>query len=245
MKMLAIETSGRHGSVAILEGGASAPTLVGQETLVSGQRTAQALVPTIHDLLAGAGWPPASVELVAVAVGPGSFTGLRIGVTTAKTFAYAVEAEVVAVDTLAVLAWQVPLAGGRLWTVIDAQRQELFAAQFASDATGGWRMVGQTSIVPQDEWLEQLEAGDVVTGPALRRLAGRLPAEVATAPEELWQPTAAAVGESGWRAYGAGQRDDLWKLVPIYYRPSAAEEKAAKGEGERRKGEGGTGKAGL
>jgi tRNA threonylcarbamoyladenosine biosynthesis protein TsaB len=230
MRVLAIETSGRHGSAAILEGGRDAARLVGQTTLGTSQRTAQALAPAINDLLVSAGWPAASIELVAVAVGPGSFTGLRIGVTTAKTFAYAVGAKVVAVSTLAVLASQVPPTGGPLWAVVDAQRQELFAAKFGCAASGRWEMVGQTSIVPQDRWFDQLAAGDQVTGPALRRLGDRLPSEVAAAPEEFWQPTAAAVGQLGWRAYGDGQRDDLLKLVPIYYRPSAAEEKAAKAD---------------
>ncbi len=232
MKMLAIETSGRHGSVAILDGRPDALRLVGETALAAGQRTAQALVPAIDDLLRAAGWLPASIGLVAVAVGPGSFTGLRIGVTTAKAFAYAVEAEVVAVDTLAVLGGQVPPRGGRLWAAIDAQRQELFVAEFEGDAAGGWRLVDRTSIVPQDAWLGRLAAGDLVTGPALGRLAGRLPAEVVAVPEDLWTPTAAAVGELAWQAYGDGRRDDLWKLVPIYYRPSAAEEKRSRVEGQ-------------
>jgi tRNA threonylcarbamoyladenosine biosynthesis protein TsaB len=228
MRILAIETSGRHGSVAILEAGPDDARLVGQATLSTGQRTAQSLAPAIKDMLDEAGWPAASIELVAVAIGPGSFTGLRIGVTTAKTFAYAVGANVVAVNTLAALALQVPPTGGALWAVIDAQRQELFAAKFTCDQTGPWEMLDQTSIVPQEQWLRQLASGDQVTGPALRRLGGLLPSGVAATPEDLWEPTAAAVGQLGWRAYQAGQSDDLWKIVPLYYRPSAAEEKESR-----------------
>jgi len=228
MRTLAIESSGRHGSVAILEGGQDAGRLVGQIMLGAGGRTAQMLAPAIRDLLASADWPASSIELVAVTVGPGSFTGLRIGVTTAKTFAYAVGAQVVAVNTLAVLAWQVPPAAGPLWAILDAQRQELFVARFASDPPGPGQMVGPTSIVPQDEWLGQLAAGERVTGPTLRRLRERLPTGVVAVPDQFWQPTAAAVGRLGWRAYDEGQRDDLWKLAPVYYRPSAAEEKESR-----------------
>jgi hypothetical protein len=56
-------------------------------------------------------------------------------------------------------------------------------------------------------------------------MAGRLPAEGLALPAELWQPTAATVGQVAWRAYQAGQRHDVWKLLPNYFRPSAAEEK--------------------
>ena len=108
--------------------------LVGQIVLGGDQRTAQALAPAIAAIAAAADWSPRSVDLVAVAVGPGSFTGLRIGVTTAKTFAYAVGAEVIGVNTLVALAAQAPPSAAPLWTILDAQRQELFAAKFVRDA---------------------------------------------------------------------------------------------------------------
>jgi tRNA threonylcarbamoyladenosine biosynthesis protein TsaB len=174
-------------------------------------------------------WPAPSIGLVSVAVGPGSFTGLRIGVTTAKTFAYAVGAELVAVNTLAVLAAQVPAVDAPLWTVIDAQRQDVFAAKFAgneNDAAGRAPLV-LPGVISQTEWLACLNDGDQVTGPALERLEKELPNGVVAAPRELWTPMAATVGHVGWRAYQQGQRDDLWQLVPLYYRLSAAEEKAA------------------
>jgi hypothetical protein len=70
-----------------------------------------------------------------------------------------------------------------------------------------------------------LQPGDRVTGPALGRLRPRLPPGVVAATEACWQPTAETVGQFAWRMFQRGWRDDLWKLAPLYYRPSAAEEK--------------------
>lgn len=224
-RIIAIETSGRHGSVATLWGNINSADLIAQTVLSNAERTAQSLAPALQKLLADTGWEPRSVELVAVAVGPGSFTGLRIGVTTAKTFAYAVTAEVMGINTLEALAIQAPPSAEPLWTILDAQRQELFAARFIASQDGNLKTDRETAIIAEDRWLSELQAGDRVTGTALSRLAGRLPAGVAVTSEALWQPMAEAVGRVAWRAYQSGQRDDLWKLAPHYYRASAAEEK--------------------
>jgi tRNA threonylcarbamoyladenosine biosynthesis protein TsaB len=228
MNIIAIETSGRYGSVAALDGEASEARLVRQTVLGGDQRTAQALAPAIRDLLKNVGWSPKTIELVAVTVGPGSFTGLRIGVTTAKTLAYATEAQVIGVNTLVALAAQAPPSSGPLWTILDAQRQELFAARFFPVDGNQPSTPCETVIVSQDAWLANLQPGDRVIGPALQRLAQRLPSGVIVIPEEHWQLMAAAVGQVAWKEHQAGQRDDIWKLAPHYYRPSYAEEKAAK-----------------
>ena len=224
-RILAIESSGRHASVATLWGDAGGTRLVGQTLLIGDERTAQVLAPTIQQLLAEADWSPKSVELVAVTVGPGSFTGLRIGVTTAKAFAYAVGADVVGVNTLDALALQATPSASPLWTILDAQRQELFAARFAVNDQFDVRTEVETQIVPQDEWLANLRPGDRAIGPALKRVASRLPPGVDVLPEQSWQPLAVSVGQVAWKNYRAGHRDDVWKLSPNYYRPSAAEEK--------------------
>src|SRR3972149_6836639 len=106
------------------------------------QRTAQILAPGVRDLLDAHDWAPASIQLIAVAIGPGSFTGLRIGVTMAKTFAYAVGAQVIGVNTLAVLAEQARHLSGPLWTVMGDQRQALYAAKFVDGGGGGTRLGG-------------------------------------------------------------------------------------------------------
>jgi tRNA threonylcarbamoyladenosine biosynthesis protein TsaB len=224
-RIMAIETSHRYGSLAALIGDDGEPQLLRQVALPEDQRTAQVLAPALRELLADVSWSPRSIELVGVAVGPGSFTGLRLGVTTAKTLAYAVGANVLGVNTLAVLAAQAPHDPAPLWTIIDAQRRELFAAKFVNLGRSGVPIDCDASILAQDAWLAQLKPGDRVIGPVLNRLAPRLPAGVVALPEDQCQPTAAAVGRVAWQAWRSGRRDDLWKLAPNYYRPSYAEEK--------------------
>jgi tRNA threonylcarbamoyladenosine biosynthesis protein TsaB len=227
MRIIALETSGRHGSLAALTGSDDDAAVLRHVTLAGDQRIAQTLAPMLRDLLTDVGWSPLAIELVAVAIGPGSFTGLRIGVTTAKTLAYATGAGIIGVNTLTVLASQVPHSRAPLWAIMDAQRQELFAARFDPANVDQRRVDPKTQIIKQEIWLAQLQSGDQATGPGLRRLATHLPAGVSAVPQEYWQPTAAAVGKLAWQRFHIGQRDDAWKLAPCYYRPSAAEEKAA------------------
>jgi len=234
MRILAIESSGRDGSLAALEaadaGQASdgAARVVSEVAITGPERTAQMLAPRLREMLEAIGWEAKSIQLVCVAVGPGSFTGLRIGVTTAKTFAYAVGADVVGVDTLAVIASQAPKAEPPVWVVMDAQRGELFAAKFFEG-----RMEAAPRILTQQEWKRLLASGDHVGGPGLKRLSVELPDGVSILDKSSWQPMAAAVGQLGWREYSAGRKDDLWTMVPLYYRLSAAEEKRDKENGRQ------------
>ncbi len=224
MIILAIETSATPGSVAV----ADAQRIVAAAELPRAERTARSLVPTIADVLRAAGLQPRDVKLVAVTQGPGSFTGLRLGVTTAKTLAYALGADLLGLNTLDVIAFQVPAdqqpSGTRLHVVLDAQRQQLFAGCYVP-ATGTWTASGETHVVDDARWLESLRPGDLAAGPALKRLAGQVPDAVRLASEECWQPSAASAARLAWLHYQRGRRDDPFRLLPHYFRPSAAEEK--------------------
>jgi tRNA threonylcarbamoyladenosine biosynthesis protein TsaB len=222
-RILAIETVGFTGSIALAEG----EQLIAQQVLPTDRRMAQTLAPAIAELLKGHGWNAREVELVAVAIGPGSFTGLRCGVTTAKVLAYAAKADVVGVDSLQTIAEGAPADCQELTTVLDAQRRQLFAASFRRDEHGHMQRATDTQIVDIERWLAALQPGQVVAGPVLEKLAQRLPAGVQTLPPELWAPRAASVATLAWRRYQAGQRDSMWQLVPNYGRASAAEEKRA------------------
>lgn len=227
LRILALETSGLSASVAVLDAG----KVLAELKLNPQRRSAQLLAPGIRDLLGQVGWESREVNVVAVARGPGSFTGLRIGVVTAKTFAYAIGAELVAVNTLEVIADQARLEAPtpRLAVAMDAQRGEVFAASFMrSGGEGfGWQQ-NAAQVVDEGAWLASLVPGTAVSGPALVKLGERIPPHAILTPEDCWFPTAAGVGRLAARKHAAGQRDDLWKLAPLYLRASAAEEKRAK-----------------
>ena len=227
MKILAIETSGLLGSVALLEESGGGLRLLEERPTPVEQRTARSLLPTLQQLLAAHRWRPADVQLVAVTTGPGSFTGLRIGVVAAKTFAYAVGAELVGVHTLAALAEPIEPGPSRLWTILDAQRQEFFVASFDANQRIAQDSTPTTEILPIEKWLGQLVAGDQVAGPPLAKIESRLPQGVISASPDQWHPSAAAVGRLAHAQYQRGERTDPLELVPNYYRKSAAEEKAA------------------
>src|SRR5712671_1633891 len=102
---LAIETSGPLGSVAVIEAG----QVLGEETLELGRQHGQSLIPTIGRVLADSGKKARDCQLVAVSVGPGSYTGLRVGVVCAKTLAYVANCRLAAVDTLQSIACNSPV----------------------------------------------------------------------------------------------------------------------------------------
>lgn len=223
MRLLALETSGTGGSVAALDG----QSVLAQVTLEAEQRSGRMLHPATQQLLAQVGWQPRQVDVVAVTVGPGSFTGLRIGVTTAKTFCYATGARLVAINTLDCLAAQVDQPAEHIATVIDAYRNQLFACRYRGAQPGVPTREGEPAIVDVDAWLAGLKPGDVMCGAVLAKLRPRLPAGVIVAPESAWEPRAAMVGQLAMLRAEQDLFDDPWKVEPDYLRPSAAEEKRA------------------
>jgi hypothetical protein len=114
-----------------------------------------------------------------------------------------------------------------LWTVLDAQRQELFTASFASSESLADQPSPPTQILGVDDWLARLQPGDAVAGPPLARLRELLTPGVLIADPSECQPTAAAVGTLGVQLFERGLQINPLELVPHYYRKSAAEEKAA------------------
>jgi tRNA threonylcarbamoyladenosine biosynthesis protein TsaB len=220
MRILALETADKTGTVAALSDG----NLLAELELDRTQRSAQSLAPGIDALLKQVGWTPPDVQLVAVSVGPGSFTGLRIGVTTAKLFAYSVGAGVLGVDTLDAIA-AAPADCPTLWAVLDAQRGEVVAQAFGLAVAGRRQAIGPQRLLAVDAWLAELTPGVAVSGPVLARLLDRIPSGVEVLDRCYWNPRAAAIGQLASRYYAEGRRDDLLKLVPHYSRRSAAEEK--------------------
>ena len=228
-KILAIETSGQSGSVALCAAG----QIVAQRQLDPQARSARVLAPAMQEILRHQGWQPRQIDVVAVAVGPGSFTGLRVGVTTAKTFAYAVGAKVVAINTLDVIAAGVhdaPPQVQRLLVGLDAQRGDVFAAQYGRTGQQPWQRVALAEIMTSAAWLALAGEDCGLAGPVLTKLVGSNQGDVLStnawlAPREQWEPQATAVAQLAAERAVANAFDDLWTLAPLYLRRSAAEEK--------------------
>lgn len=238
-RILALETSGISGSVAALDTSTSQNIY---EPLPPNSRSAQSLAPAMDRAIKAVGWKPSDVQLVAVTVGPGSFTGLRIGVTTAKTLAYAVGAEVVGVNSLDVIARQAPREGTILWTALDAHRSQFYVNRYVRPADGHWHRddpTAECSLIDVDEWTKSVAdsvahgncaslaamVGIMVSGPVLEKPSLKFAPSPQLAPRDTWNPRADTVAAIAAELHAAGRRDDLWHLKPYYGRLAAAEEK--------------------
>jgi len=190
------------------------------------------LAPMIQQLFKQHQLQASDLDLICLCNGPGMFTGLRVGVVTAKALAYAGNIDLVAVDALDAIAAQT-FAGlpgatdSNLHVAINAQRKQLFTAQFRH--LGPWRIEKHVpdQIIDQNQFIEGLGAGDFVAGAGLKPLVETIAAsnpQVMITAAESWELSAASVGQVGSAMYAAGHRDDFWKVDPLYFRPSAAEE---------------------
>lgn len=222
---LAIEASQTAAAVALLD----AQGLLADHVLAPGERSARFLVPAIQALLAGAGRRLAELRLVAVSIGPGSFTSLRVGVTTAKTLAYALGTDLIGIGSLDALAGQAPPAP-RVDVGIDAGRGQVYAGSFDTSQPGLPRSLAPVAAIDLAEW--QAGVAGWVTGPILAKPGLNWPASARLTEASAWNLHVATVGALALVRHRAGERDDLWRLAPLYVRTSAAEERrAAKNRG--------------
>jgi tRNA threonylcarbamoyladenosine biosynthesis protein TsaB len=222
MLVLGIETSTAAGSVALIRDG----VVLGEAALdAPGQRHARSLVAEMARLLKNAGLRAADCEAVAVSLGPGSFTGLRVGVVAAKTLAYATGARVAGVETFRAIAENSPPHVRELWVVGNAQREELYVGRYVRGADDRFTRQGELSIQPIREFCDRVAPESVVSGPGLDLLPETCRKALTVLAPDQRAPRAAVVARLGEHAISAGEAADLWTLGPLYLRKSAAEEK--------------------
>lgn len=141
MKILALDSSGPVAAVALAEETENGtPRLIGGFRLQSGFTHSQTLMPMLEHMKALARFELADIDYIAVASGPGSFTGLRIGASAAKGLAFALNKPIVPVPTLSAMAYQMAGTPGLVCPMMDARRQQVYAGVFAfarTESTGG------------------------------------------------------------------------------------------------------------
>lgn len=222
--LLAIETSSLVSSVALLH----EDTLRAELTIQARLTHSEQLMPHIADMLDKASVPKQNIDSIAVSIGPGSFTGLRIGLATAKGLAFAWQVPIVGVETTDSLAWNFVGSADRVCTLIDAQKGNVYAAlyQWERDSL---QVLQPIHIAPLTEVLHQLakeEKSVVFCGDGA--MIGKAAISEASplfrmAPPTMRIPRAGSVALAAWERVKAGDVDDCMTLTPAYKRRSEAE----------------------
>lgn len=220
MNTLAIETSDRFGALALVANGQPA----GSRSLPEAMAHGRDLVPAIHDLLKDAEVPPAQVDLVAVDVGPGSYTGLRVGVMAAKTFAFFAQAALIGLGSLRLAIEQVPCSGDSMASpVFVARHRTIYAAAF-EPVGGQWVRRHVDTVVSPEDLPGVLPPGSRIFGGALERYGEALTnyERLTDVPTRIGPLTLARLAED---RYEAGERDDPMTLNVAYLRPPRTTER--------------------
>jgi len=230
--ILAVETSGRLGSVAIAVG----RQILAETAFSSPMRHSSEIFPTICSLLKRFGKNPKQIEHIYISVGPGSFTGLRIAVSIAKTMHLANKTKIVAVDTLDVIAAnaddyirQEKADVEHIAVILDAKRSQFYTAGYKFTSEGTWKKVFPDSLMTSSQFLDRFTGKDKslwLLGEGLVYYEDKFKAEgIRFLDENYWNPRAEKVHMLGWKMACAGKFADPLTLQPKYLRKHEAEEK--------------------
>jgi tRNA threonylcarbamoyladenosine biosynthesis protein TsaB len=237
--ILAVETSGRLGSVAIALG----DKLLAEKQFTGPMRHSAEVFPAIVGLLEKFNKKPAHIEQVHISIGPGSFTGLRIAVTIAKSMALANHSKIVAVDTLDCIAANVLnltaehaetadkelRLNERLGVILDAKRGQFFIALYEKTQDSIWEKTLSDCLLTADEFRGKFadEANPVaLIGEGLVFYKDKFACPgIRVLDEKFWNPSAAKVHKLGWQKALAGEFTDPLTLVPNYLRGPDVETK--------------------
>lgn len=222
MRVLGIETATWTASVAIIDEGQT----LAEHTLPQSASHGTSLFPLIGDALRSTALRLSDIELLAVSIGPGSFTGLRIGLSVVKGLALATGTPVIGVPTLEALAFAVGPQPQLLWATLDARKREVYAAAFRYS---GDRVecVMPATVCTAEELARRLQPPCVVVGNGVDAygevLRARCGSGVELRPAAAVAPSGAAVARLGLLRFGEQGEDQMSGLEPCYVRSSEAE----------------------
>ncbi len=230
MKILALDTATMTATCAVSENG----VLLGEASLHGAKTHSQKLLPMVGELLRSLSLSPGEMDAFAVSIGPGSFTGLRIGVVTAKGLAYAAGKPVYGVPTLEALAFTVPFWKGVICPLVDARNQQAFCGFYLRTEHAAERML-EDNVLHVDTLADTLAVfgrevllvGDCAArfAPLVRERWADAHSDLAVhaADPAMFGPRAAATALLAERMAVSGAPGDPFALEPSYMRPSQAE----------------------
>lgn len=222
MLTLALDTATKVCTVALCRDG----EILGEYNINVGMTHSEGLLPQIEQLLQRTGIDKRSIELLAVSMGPGSFTGLRIGLATAEAMAYSWQCCLHGVDTLRALAYNIPIEGHVLSPVLDAQKGNYYQALYKWEQ-GQLIELEPVAVVSKEQLLERIALQGtpaLLLGECQKLAKLELPAWLKLAPVALRLPRASSVALAAEQAFDAENDKKIFGLEPYYIRRSEAEE---------------------
>lgn len=225
MRILALDTSTNVASVAILED----DVIIGEYSCNKGKTHSQRLMPMIQSLLEKVGLNATDMDAFSASIGPGSFTGLRIGVTTIKAMAFAAGKPVISVYTLDALAYNLPMSKALICPIIDARNSQVFTAIYRFVNGKLERLTDYLGIHIYElvDIIRLMEGEVVLLGDAYNMhkdyFVQELGERVSLAPPNIALAKAASVAVLARNAFLQGKVESCIDMVPFYLRKSQAE----------------------
>jgi len=223
MKVLALETATLAGSIAVVD---DVEGMIGEVGVNVKIAHAERLMPAIEWLLNACNISIKEIDVFAISIGPGSFTGLRIGLTTVKGFAFATNKPVVPVPTLDAFALTMPFSRHLVCPMLDARKNEVYAALYKWENNSCTKIMPEISTKPED-LLEKISEPVIFTGDGSKiykdLILDTLKSKAFFAPLSNMSPSASTVAEIAIQKTGQGSTADPVSLVPFYIRKSEAE----------------------
>jgi len=227
MKILAIETSTMLGGIAIMD---DLSGLIAEVRLNVKSTHSERLMTEIDHVLKQAELKVSDIDVFAIAIGPGSFTGLRIGLSAVKGFSYATGKPIVSVPTLEALAWNFPYCRHPVCTMLDARKKEVYSALFKWEDGGFIRLIDEVSIrinrvledikLSSDKKVVFTGEGAILYRDKIIEVMGEK--AIFASPEKI-VPSPANVAYIGIKKAIKGEFSEPVSLVPFYIRRSEAE----------------------
>jgi tRNA threonylcarbamoyladenosine biosynthesis protein TsaB len=220
--LLAIDTATRWLGLSLFDG----RSIIADWGWRCQNRHTVELGPAVNAILQRTGTTVEDLIGIGIAIGPGSYTGLRVGLGFAKGLALSRAVPLIGVPTLDIVAAGVPEYAGRLVVIAEAGRSRVLAGRFSWQSRGGWKASAAPEIATWDELLENLDdqvstlfAGEIAPAAAKRIRAARPRARTAPAPDHVRRP--AWLAQLAYQRLRKGNVDDPATLAPNYLRQPA------------------------
>ncbi len=230
MKILAVDTSSPVAAVAVMDD----RELLGEYFLNHKKTHSQKLVPMMEEILRSLELRPSDMDVFAAASGPGSFTGLRIGITTVKAMAYAAKKPVVSIPTLDALACNIPLTEALVCPIMDARNNQVYTALYRNDG-GIQSNITEYMGIPVSQLVQIINSagGSVIftgDGVLIHReyLKKELGEKCSFAPRSHLLNRASSVAQLAMTRAMSGKLESCMDMAPFYLRKSQAEREMEK-----------------